>query len=225
MSEATPGPASLLGGRISAPLSANDIRRAINTFVGLDSTVNVRYDEDGRTVFRVAVDENGEEFGEIVIGPDIYPGRSVTDPNSALSLDAAAAHELTHYYRWRDKTHLPGDWKEHLDEALTSLSAILRYDRQLQPTDIKQLVSDAIQRITLYLNACEPGTAHRRRETLAAGGRQRWPFMCAEVPTPRKNQGRGALQSERSRSSRVGPVAPANSDERRQYAPDFSARH
>lgn len=150
---------SLLSGRNQAPLSAEDIRRAINTFLGLDQTVNVRYDESGRTVFRLAYEESGEEYGEIVIGPDIYPGRSVVDPNSALGLQAAAAHELTHYYRWRDKTELPDRSMEHLDEALTSLQAILRYGRQLTEQDISQLVSDAMQRLQLYIQGFESGDA------------------------------------------------------------------
>ncbi len=99
-------------------------------------------------------------------GPDIYPGRGIVDPNSALSLDAAAAHELAHYYRWRDKTELPAtDRMTPLDEALTSMDAILRYERHLKPHDIRMLVSDAVQRINIYVaketrqeqGATEPG--------------------------------------------------------------------
>ena len=41
---------------------------------------------------------------------------------------------------------------EHVDEALTSLQAILRYDHQLNRTDVRVLVSDAIQRLRLYVN-------------------------------------------------------------------------
>src|SRR5215203_6612210 len=95
---------SLLAGRNQSPLTSEDKRRAINTFLGLDPTVNVRYEETGKTVFQVVYNEaGGEEYGEIICGPDIYPGRSVIDPNSALGLQAAAVHELTHYYRWKDK--------------------------------------------------------------------------------------------------------------------------
>lgn len=146
---------SLLAGRNQAPLSSEDVRRAINTFLGLDPTVNVRYEESEPTVFHVSYEESGEEFGEIVCGPDIYPGRSVIDPNSALGLQAAAAHELTHYYRWKDKTELPDSSMEYLDEALTSLQAILRYDRQLSEQDVRQLVSDAMQRLHLYIQSLE----------------------------------------------------------------------
>ena len=113
--------------------------------------MNTRYDPTVRTVFRVSNDDSGEEFGEIVFGPDIYPGSSVIDPNSALSLDAAAAHELTHYYRWKSKIALQETELEHLDEALTSLDAILRYGRDLNETDLRQLVSDAIQRLQLHI--------------------------------------------------------------------------
>jgi len=143
---------SLLAGRNCAPLTSDEVRRAINTFLGLDRYVNVRYDESSRTVFRTSCDEKGEEYGEIVIGPDIYPGSSVVDPNSALSLEAAAAHELTHYYRWKDKIELAADKSEHLDEALTSLQAIMRYDKHLNEADVKQLASDAFQRLRLYIH-------------------------------------------------------------------------
>jgi len=149
---------SLLAGRNLAPLTLGDVRRAINTFLGLDNTVNARYDQNGRTVFRVSRDESGEEFGEIVFGPDIYPGRSVIDPNSALGLQAASAHELTHYHRWKDKIALQPESMEYIDEALTSLQAILRYDRHLSEHDIRQLISDAIQRLQIYIQTIErPG--------------------------------------------------------------------
>jgi hypothetical protein len=141
---------SLLAGRNLAPLSPEDVRRAINTFLGLENTVNARYDPNTRTIFRVSREENGEEFGEIIFGPDIYPGSSVIDPNSALGLQAAAAHELTHYHRWKDKIALPYDSMEELDEALTSLQAIMRYDRHLSEHDVRQLISDAIQRLQLF---------------------------------------------------------------------------
>jgi len=142
---------SLLAGRNKAPLTNDEIRRASNTFLGLDKNVNARYDPQSRTVFRVSVDASGGRYGEVVFGPDIYPGSSVVDPNSALSLDAAAAHELTHYHRWKDKTALSAESLEHLDEALTSLQAIFRYDRHLCDTDVRQLVADAMQRLQLFV--------------------------------------------------------------------------
>src|SRR5262245_13003469 len=147
---------SLLAGRNRAPLSTEEIRRASNTFLGLDRSVNARYDPTVQSVFRVCMDA-GEEYGEVVFGPDIYPGSGVVDPNSALSLDAAAAHELTHYHRWKSKIALPEDAFENLDEALTSLEAILRYDRHLSESDRRQLVSDAIQRIQLYIKELREG--------------------------------------------------------------------
>lgn len=141
---------SLLAGRNKAPLTTDEIRRAVNTFLGLDKSVTARYAEGSRTAFHELADETGT-YGEIIFGPDIYPGSSVVDPNSALSLDAAAAHELTHYHRWKDKTALSGDDVEHLDEALTSLQAIFRYDRHLNETDVRQLVADAVQRLQLFV--------------------------------------------------------------------------
>ena len=123
--------------------------------MGFDKHVNARYEPTARTAFRVSEEDSGEKYGEIVFGPDIYPGPSVIDPNSALSLDAAAAHELTHFHRWKDKTALPKDLMEHLDEALTSLQAVMRYDRQLSEHDVRQLICDAIQRLQLYIRELE----------------------------------------------------------------------
>lgn len=146
---------SLLAGRNQAPLTPKEVLRASNTLLGLESAVVTRYDPDARTVFRINRETPDEEYGEIVFGPDIYPGRSVVDPNAALSLRAAAAHELTHYHRWMDLTALPQDSFEHIDEALTSLQAVMRYDRHLGEHDVRQLISDAIQRLQLYLQGLE----------------------------------------------------------------------
>ena len=30
------------------------------------------------------MDEDGHHYGEVVFGPDIYPGPNIIDPNSAL---------------------------------------------------------------------------------------------------------------------------------------------
>jgi len=139
---------SLLAGRNAQPLSEEDQRKATNTFLGLDHNVPVKY-EGARTRFRLYV-EDGLEIGEIVFGADIYPGRGVVDPNSSLGMQAAAAHEITHYYRWRDKTELVHADLEEIDEALTSLEAIMRFPRNLNDHENRQLVSDAIQRLQMY---------------------------------------------------------------------------
>ena len=142
---------SLLSGRNGAPLTPDEIRRAINTFLGLDNNVNARHEPDCVSAFWVRVDDTGARYGEVVFGPDIYPGPGVVDANSALSLKAAAAHELTHYHRWNDRISLSVEGLEHIDEALTSLQAISRYDRHLSETDVRQLVSDAIQRLQIFV--------------------------------------------------------------------------
>lgn len=152
---------SLLAGRNKAPLTQDEIRRAINTFLGLDRNVNVRYEDTAVTAFRVGVDKDGSHFGEVIFGPDIYPGSSIVDPNSALSLDGAAAHELTHYHRWKDKAALSLDTLEHVDEALTSLQAIMRYFGSLSDSDVRQLVSDAIQRLQLFVNESDTAKLHK----------------------------------------------------------------
>jgi hypothetical protein len=141
----------LMGGRRRAPLSDQQVSRVIETFTGLDAEVRtVRYDPDSSTVFRIVnVDESdtGEEYGEIVFGPDIFPGTDVATANSLLSYRAAAAHELTHYHRWLNATHLNGTEFIDLDEALTSLEAVRRYGHKLDPVEIEQLIGDALQRL------------------------------------------------------------------------------
>ena len=144
---------SLLAGRNSAPLSPKEIQRVTNIFLGLDATVSTRYEEAARTAFVVSEDEDGQDYGEIVFGPDIYPGASVTDPNSALSVDAAAAHELTHFHRWKNKRALDAPELEFIDEALTSLEAVVRYESNLSASDVRQLVGDSIQRLQMYCAA------------------------------------------------------------------------
>lgn len=142
----------LLAARNLAPLTQVEITRAVNTFLGMDSSVNVRYDAEEASAFHVVNDEENQ-YGEIVFGPDIYPGPAVADPNAALSLTAAVAHELSHYYRWRDALQLNPPELAHIDEAITSLQALLRYEQHLQPHDIRQLVGDAIQRLQLYVSS------------------------------------------------------------------------
>jgi hypothetical protein len=97
--------------------------------------------------------DQGQHFGEVVFGPDIYPGGNVADANSALSVESAAAHELAHFHRWKDKLAIADDEFEHLDEALTSLAIVQRYDRALDHTAVRQLVADAIQRIQHYVSS------------------------------------------------------------------------
>lgn len=155
---------SLLAGRNRAGLTREEIRRVTTIFLGLDRNVNARHEPGAQTAFHVSLSEEGEEIGEVVFGPDIYPGRGIVDANSSLSVEAAAAHELTHFHRWKDKAELSVGELTHLDEALTSLQAIQRYDRHLSETDVRQLISDAIQRIHLYLEEIAPGEAEDREE-------------------------------------------------------------
>jgi hypothetical protein len=139
---------SLLAGRNQQPLNDNDVRRATNVFLGLEQHPPVRFDSSVRTSFCVRV-EDGEEIAEIVFGVDLYPGLGVADPNSSLSLEGAAAHELTHWHRWRDKTELVEPDLYEIDEALTSLGAALRYPK-LSEHCVRQLIADAIQRLQFF---------------------------------------------------------------------------
>lgn len=146
---------SLLAGRNTRPLTGQEIRRVANIFIAMNERVNAQFDPNGYTRFRVSADADGNDFGEILYGNDIYPGASTVDPNSAMMVEAAVAHELTHYARWHDKQELPPGPLDMLDEALTSLEAILHYERKLDSTAIIQLVRDAVQRIYLYIGGVE----------------------------------------------------------------------
>jgi hypothetical protein len=139
---------SLLAGRNQQPLSDNDVRRAINTFIGFEQKAPVRYDPAVRTGFRVEL-QNNEETVEIVFGLDLYPGQGVADPNSSLSMEGAVAHELTHWHRWTDKTELTDANLYEIDEALTSLEAAIRYP-ELSDHSVRQLIADAIQRLQIF---------------------------------------------------------------------------
>ncbi len=124
----------------------------INTFLGMDTSVQpVTYEAGARTVFRIVgaeESEDGEEYGEIVFGEDIYPGTGLANPNAALTMRAAVAHEASHYHRWLNKAQIDDVELEYLDEALTSLEAVQRYGHQLDLTEITQLVADAHFRLS-----------------------------------------------------------------------------
>jgi len=139
----------LLAGRNKTQLSDNEIRRAVSTFLGLDKKAPVRYEQGARTSFWPPTADNSD--AEIVFGEDFYPGTGVVDPNSYMGVQAAAAHELSHYYRWMDKKALDGEALQYLDEALTSLDAIARFADQLSQLDIRQLASDAAMRLQLHV--------------------------------------------------------------------------
>jgi hypothetical protein len=139
---------SLFGGRSNAPLDDGKVRSVATTFVGLDQEVPFQLDPEGRTRFVVELGDDGE-IGKVYFGPDVFPGTGVADPNSALSMKAAVAHEISHFHRWRDATELPLGQHTNLDEALTSLDAALRFSRELSNHEVGQLIRDAVQRLQL----------------------------------------------------------------------------
>ena len=110
----------------------------------------MRYDAQSRTVFR-EINEDDDPNHEIVFGPDIFPGPAIADPNSSLGPLCAVAHELAHKCRHDDFTEINEVELEELDEAMTSLSAILRFHGHLNEHEIRQLVSDATQRLQIYV--------------------------------------------------------------------------
>lgn len=142
---------SLLPGRRSRALEKREVQNVINTFLGMEGKLNVDHDPAGRTRFRVR-EEEGELIGEVLFGPDIYPGTEIVNPNSTLSMEAAAAHEISHFHRWKNATQINDLTLEDIDEALTSLDAAIRF-ADLHVNDKLGLVSDAMQRLAKYAAA------------------------------------------------------------------------
>lgn len=142
---------SLLGGRRAAGLTDREVRNVLNTFLAFERKLAVKHQAGQRTRFRVYTDEQGEEIAEVVFGEDVYPGGGVVDPNSVLSVDAAVAHEASHYHRYQNRSEIDEVALEEIDEALTSLEAIQRYPKQLEEHDVRMLVADAIQRLNMYV--------------------------------------------------------------------------
>jgi len=147
---------SLLHGRGNTPLTDEQQKTIAAAFYYFDRTANVRFDP-GRTRFRPLAGDPDINH-EILFGPDILPGPNIADPNSCLNMRAAVAQELAHKARHDDATELNDPALEHIDEALTSLSAILRYQRKLEDYEILQLVSDAVQRLQLHVVQLQQNT-------------------------------------------------------------------
>jgi hypothetical protein len=147
-----PGVEFLPGTRNLAPLTQQEINRATSTFLGLDSDVPFRYEAGQATRFRIVAAQGGEEeYAEIVFSDDLYPGHNIANPNASLSMRAAVAHEIAHYYRWRDKRELDGADMQHLDEALTSLDAAQAFAGELSDNELQQLIADAMERLRLHI--------------------------------------------------------------------------
>ena len=142
---------SLLAGRRAEALTEREIRNVINVFLGFEQRLAVIHEPSSRTRFRVYIDENGDEIGEVVFSEDVFPGGGIVDANSVLSVGAAVAHEASHYHRWINRSEIDEPDLEEIDEALTSLEAIQRYPKQLEDHDIRMLVADAIQRMNIYV--------------------------------------------------------------------------
>jgi hypothetical protein len=146
---------SLLHGRGTAPLTEEQQEKISAAFYYFDRTANVRFDP-GRTRFK-PVNGNPDMNHEILFGPDILPGQNIADPNACLSMRGAVVHELTHKARHDDATEINDPALEHIDEALTSLSAILKFQRKLEDFEIVGLVSDAVQRLQLHVAQVQQG--------------------------------------------------------------------
>jgi hypothetical protein len=153
---------SLLSGRSSVALTEEVVKSVTRTFVGLDNSVPFEHDPQKPTRFVVNFDQVEKmDIGRVYFGSDIYPGTGVADPNSALSMKAAVAHEISHYHRWQDQTELPLASYRHLDEAMTSLDAALRFAKDLSAHEVQQLMRDALQRLGMHYGeltaTAEPG--------------------------------------------------------------------
>ena len=140
---------SLLPNRRQDSLGKNEVEQ-IKSFcaaLAYPGILEFETDSGSKTRFEVRHDEDtGTPYGVIVVGPDIYPGKHITNPNSILCAFSAVAHEVTHYFRWFEFSVLP---LGHLDEAITSLQATCRFRNFLSPTQIEALVSDAMQRLEM----------------------------------------------------------------------------
>lgn len=146
---------SLLAGRRREPLEDDEVRKVSNIVRGLDATVDAIHTPGKATCFRVLRDvTTGENYGQIAFGPDVYPGKGV-DANSSLSMKAAIAHELCHYYRNADKRELQDDELIEIDEAMTSLEAALRFPKDITDHDMRTLVGDALTRLRRFVAAFE----------------------------------------------------------------------
>lgn len=143
--------ASLPPNRNNQPLTEAQVDRMFLTFRHLDPQVPVRYVPNRRTCFVVREDGEGNEVGEICFGADIHPGAAILDPNSIMSPKAAAAHEIAHYHRWADGTEIAQGNMDNIDEALTSLFAVLRFQDKLESLESRQLISDAIARLQMHV--------------------------------------------------------------------------
>ena len=67
-----------------------------------------------------------------------------------------APDEIVHFHRWADGTELPHGAMDKVDEALTSLSAVLRFHDRLDWIETRQLISDAIARLQMFVLGQEP---------------------------------------------------------------------
>ena len=144
--------ASLQGGRNIRPLEQAEVNRVMSVCFNLDREANARYEPTSRTAFRPIQGDDGLNH-EIVFGPDVFPGPAIADPNACLSMRCAVAHELTHKSRHDNLTEINEPELEDIDEALTSLGAILRFQTDLSGQEIRELIGDANQRLMLYVAA------------------------------------------------------------------------
>jgi hypothetical protein len=80
--------------------------RGLQIDVPVEDQCDYRHEAASSSHFENDVDDDGNPYGVVIFGPDIYPGTSLLDPNSELSMKAAVAHELSHFHRWRDATEL-----------------------------------------------------------------------------------------------------------------------
>src|SRR5258708_24410433 len=130
-------------------LTDGQIDRMFLTFRHLDSRVNIRHVPGKRTCFVVTAGPEGD-VAEICFGPDIHPGGGILDPNSIMTPQAAAAHEIAHYHRWAEGTEPPQGALDNIDEALTRLTAGLRFHDKLEWIDTRQLISHSVQRLEMH---------------------------------------------------------------------------
>ncbi|MFO8072036.1 MAG: hypothetical protein R6V85_09200 [Polyangia bacterium] len=156
---------SYLTGRRQDELTPDDISRVKQAFQALGYSGPLEFRRGHRTTtgVRVVIDEHTRmPTPRIYVGADIMPGADVVNPNQRIDYVAAAAHEITHTIRIENNQEFVEAEFKDIEEAITSLHAACEFRNVLRPSQVEQLVTDAVQRLVNYVL--------RARQARAEGG-------------------------------------------------------
>jgi hypothetical protein len=127
-----------------SPVDKNTLSASILTDFSVELDVSEAHKSGSKTRFI-------ENRNCVMLGADAFPNHFglIRCANSTMSLLACLCHELAHAQRYYMGFRRP--FKGHdvnLDEAETSIHA--SYMPVLSPTDRKQLIEDALQRLEIW---------------------------------------------------------------------------